>query len=148
MFVSCAVFSVFQKRLHWGLSLMDVCTSLIETWSYLEHVSKCQLDDCVRIPEGPDFWEFNVPSGRNVWCEAPYNLKLRRNILTHTWSFFWFVPLVTHVRSIFLSLNGLYLLTPMYSPSQYAVLCLGKVRLGLVRLSWLGLVWFGLVRLG
>jgi hypothetical protein len=39
-------------------------------------------------------------------------------------SSFWFVPLLTHVRLIFLSLNGMYLFSPMYSPSQYAVPCL------------------------
>ena len=43
-----------------------VCTSPIETPSYLEHVSRCRLDDCVCIPEGPQFWEFDVPIGRNV----------------------------------------------------------------------------------
>ena len=37
-------------------------------------------------------------------------------------SFFWLLPLLTHVQSIFLSLNSLYLFSLMYSPSQYAVL--------------------------
>ena len=39
---------------------------------------------------------------------------------------FRFLPLLTHVQSIFLSLNGLYLFSLMYSPSQYAVPCLWK----------------------
>ena len=41
-------------------------------WLFLQQTAA--LDDCVHIPEGPQFWEFNVPSGKNVWYEAPYNL--------------------------------------------------------------------------
>ena len=40
---------VFRK------SMYVVCTFPIETWSYLEHVSRCRLDDCIHIPEGPQF---------------------------------------------------------------------------------------------
>ena len=40
---------------------------------------------------------------------------------------FWFVPLLPHVQSIFLSLNNLNLFSHMYSPSQHAVPSLWKI---------------------
>ena len=45
---------------------------------------------------------------------------------------FWFNPLLPHVQSMLLSLNGLYLFSLMCSPIPICS-----------TLSWLGLVWFG-----
>ena len=62
--------------------------------------------------------------------KQPWNIKKGWKEKGETFSLicspsFWFDPLLPHVQSMLLSLNGLYLFSLMCSPSQYSVPYLG-----------------------